>query len=117
MYNKLVAYKKNNGHTLVPYESPEHPGLGFWVVAQRASLDSMVEARKTALDAIGFVWDPFKKAWWDKMFQRFSDMQAKNVCDSNDKVDWKDEELNRWIRTQRQKYRKGTLSKERISML
>ncbi|KAG7341272.1 type III restriction enzyme [Nitzschia inconspicua] len=116
MYDKLVAYKKNNGNTLVPHESLEHPGLGFWVTNQRACFETMSEARKRALDAIGFVWDPLE-ARWNDMFQRFSEMQADNVSSNSTKRSEIDKEMYLWIRTQKQLYRRGTLSKERISML
>ncbi|KAG7358175.1 helicase domain protein [Nitzschia inconspicua] len=116
MYDRLVAYKKSNGHTVVPYESPEHPGLGVWVTSQRVSSETMSEARKTALDAIGFVWDPLE-ARWQEMFHKYCDMQVKNVIGNNDKMDRNDEELCTWIRNQRRNYRRGALSKERISLL
>ncbi|KAG7358140.1 helicase domain protein [Nitzschia inconspicua] len=116
MYDKLVAYKESNGHTLVPYESLEHPGLGVWVTAQRSSPENLNEARKIALDAIGFVWDPLE-ACWNEMFHKYCDMQAKNVIGNNDKMDGKDKELFTWMRNQRRSYRRGALSKARISML
>ncbi|KAG7358101.1 helicase domain protein [Nitzschia inconspicua] len=118
MYDKLVAYKKSNGHTLVPRECLEHPGLGVWVITQRASAESMREDRISALDTIGFVWDPYE-ARWQEMFYKYCDMlmQAKNVSDNNDNTSGKDKELNRWIYSQRRSYKKGTLSNERIFKL
>ncbi|KAG7341299.1 helicase domain protein [Nitzschia inconspicua] len=115
-YDRLVAYKKSNGHTLVPKERPEHPDLAEWVHKQRAASETMSEARKTALDAIGFVWDPLE-ARWQEMFHKYCDMQAKNVIGNKDKMDWNGKELYEWIRHQRQNYRRGGLNKARISML
>ncbi|KAG7341267.1 helicase domain protein [Nitzschia inconspicua] len=116
MYDKLVAYKKSNGHTLVPRECLEHPDLAEWVRNQRAYSETMSEARKTALDAIGFVWDPFE-ARWNEMFQRFSDLQAENASSNSTKWSEKDMDLYRWTKIQRQSYSRGALSKERISKL
>ncbi|KAG7341217.1 helicase domain protein [Nitzschia inconspicua] len=116
MYERLVAYKKRNGDTLVPSESLEHACLGGWVAVQRASAESMNEARKAALDAIGFVWDPYE-ARWQEMFLKYCYMKAKNVGDNNDKMYCNDKIHNQWIYTQRQSYKRGILSKERISKL
>ncbi|KAG7337544.1 helicase domain protein [Nitzschia inconspicua] len=116
MFDKLVAYKESDGHTLVPKESLEHARLCGWVAAQRMSSESMSEARKASLDAIGFVWDPYE-ARWQEMFHKYCDMQAKNVGDDNDKMYCNDKILNQWIYSQRQSYKRGILSKERISKL
>ncbi|KAG7339455.1 helicase domain protein [Nitzschia inconspicua] len=116
MYDKLVAYKKSNGHTWVPRDCLEHPGLGIWVRTQRNRQASMSEARKRALDAIGFVWCQ-REAKWQEMYHKFIDMQAHNVSDNYGNMHRKDRELNRWIINQRQSNKKGILRNDRFSML
>ncbi|KAG7358180.1 helicase domain protein [Nitzschia inconspicua] len=116
MFDKLVAYKESNGHTFVPYESLEHPDLAVWVHNQRSASETMSEARKRALDAIGFVWDPLE-VLWNEMFHKYCDMQARNVSTINTNSGEEIKKIMYWISTQRKNYRKGMLSKERISRL
>ncbi|KAG7358132.1 helicase domain protein [Nitzschia inconspicua] len=116
MYSQLVAYKKSNGNTLVPHGCQDCSGLAVWVSSQRASADSMSQARKAALDSIGFVWDPIETRW-NEMLHKYCEMQALNVDTNNAKMKEKDKEMYIWIHTQRQLYRRGKLSKERICKL
>ena len=44
------------------YENKDEVALGKWVKNQRANKNLSPERRKQ-LDDLGFVWDPYKKAW------------------------------------------------------
>jgi len=124
MYQRLVAYKKENNSTLVSKEYGEDPELGEWVSTQRKlfrSLDDdgnrlIYEHRAKLLDDIGFVWDPLE-ARWNEMFDRL--VQYKNEFGSTvvPKRYHLDPELGRWVFIQRQYSRHQRLSEERIKRL
>jgi superfamily II DNA or RNA helicase len=60
----LITYKKEFGDCMPPatYENKDEVALGKWVKNQRANKNLSPERRKQ-LDDLGFVWDPYKKAW------------------------------------------------------
>jgi hypothetical protein len=57
-YEKLVEFKRNNGHCLVPSRYKEDVSLGNWVRQQRVAhtKNKMRQDQKELLDEIGFVW-------------------------------------------------------------
>jgi hypothetical protein len=57
-YEKLVEFKRKNGHCIVPQRYQEVVGLGIWVDRQRQShcKNKLRVDRKVLLDEIGFVW-------------------------------------------------------------
>jgi hypothetical protein len=59
-YEKLVEFKRKNGHCLVPSGYQEDASLGFWVSIQRHtqfhSKNKIKSNRHVLLDEIGFVW-------------------------------------------------------------
>eukprot|EP00592_Proboscia_alata_P016289 CAMPEP_0194395078 /NCGR_PEP_ID=MMETSP0174-20130528/124220_1 /TAXON_ID=216777 /ORGANISM="Proboscia alata, Strain PI-D3" /LENGTH=482 /DNA_ID=CAMNT_0039190965 /DNA_START=73 /DNA_END=1521 /DNA_ORIENTATION=+ len=66
MYDELVSYKKEFGHTRVSPRCPQNPSLGNWVQKQRSrytkfqkgnSSTKMTENQAQLLNAVGFEWD------------------------------------------------------------
>jgi hypothetical protein len=57
-YEKLVEYKRKNGHCKVPTKYKDDKSLGLWVSNQRArhANNKMLLDRKELLDALEFVW-------------------------------------------------------------
>ena len=55
LYQRLVAYQKQHGTTLVPHSYEPDPQLGHWVLKQRQTCKE--KDRIDRLDAIGFVWN------------------------------------------------------------
>jgi hypothetical protein len=57
-YEKLLEYKRINGHCKVPKPYAKDKALGAWVSNQRArhTNNKMLPDRKELLDAIEFVW-------------------------------------------------------------
>ena len=55
MYQRLVAYKKEHNHAMVPTNYKEDPQLGHWVHNQRNNRrnEKMTEERKHLLDYVG----------------------------------------------------------------
>ncbi len=58
-YDKLVEWKRKNGHCIVPRGYKEDKSLGYWVSKQRAfhSTNKLRQDRKEPLDELGFVWN------------------------------------------------------------
>lgn len=63
-YQKLVDFKRNNGHCLVPFNYEQDKSLRNWVAAQRRfhSADTIRQDRKDILNSLGFVWKVTKLA-------------------------------------------------------
>eukprot|EP00593_Proboscia_inermis_P003959 CAMPEP_0171324910 /NCGR_PEP_ID=MMETSP0816-20121228/116483_1 /TAXON_ID=420281 /ORGANISM="Proboscia inermis, Strain CCAP1064/1" /LENGTH=130 /DNA_ID=CAMNT_0011823963 /DNA_START=449 /DNA_END=841 /DNA_ORIENTATION=- len=66
MYDVLVSYKKEFGHTRVFPKCPQNPSLGNWAQRQRSryeqfqkgnSSSKMTANQALLLDEIGFEWD------------------------------------------------------------
>jgi hypothetical protein len=57
-YEKLLEYKRKNGHCKVPQTNKDDKSLGVWVMCQRArhANKKMQPDRKELLDALDFVW-------------------------------------------------------------
>jgi hypothetical protein len=55
-YEKLLEYKRKNGHCKVPNKYKDDKSLGLWVMNQRTRYNKMLPDRKELLDAIDFVW-------------------------------------------------------------
>jgi superfamily II DNA or RNA helicase len=70
-YGQLGNFVHQSGHCLVPrrYITSEGHRLGQWVLHQRQLQAGMPPFRKTQLDELGFVWDPFADQW-DKYYER-----------------------------------------------
>jgi len=58
-FEKLKAYKRENGDCLVPHNYTKDKSLGHWVSTQRQSnkSNSLLTDRKAKLESIGFIWD------------------------------------------------------------
>jgi uncharacterized protein YbgA (DUF1722 family) len=57
-YEKIVEFKRKNGHCQVPHKYEQDKSLGHWVCTQRNyhTNDKIRLDRKILLDDIGFVW-------------------------------------------------------------
>jgi superfamily II DNA or RNA helicase len=63
-FKHLEAFKAREGHCRVALDAFEGEfRLGQWVGVQRSTSDKLSEDRRTRLDALGFVWDPFTDLW------------------------------------------------------
>ncbi|MDB4483108.1 Helicase associated domain protein [Akkermansiaceae bacterium] len=115
-FQQLVAYKKEHGNCLVP-QIGKNKQLGVWVTRQRTTKkDGDLEAaRIKRLNKIGFIWDPIDELW-EEQFQRLVAYKKEHgncLVPST----YKDEELSRWVITQRTTKKKGSLGASRINQL
>ncbi len=107
---ELKDFHKKNGHTRVPWNHLEHPGLGHYVSnTLRAHKERLTKAQVTVLDSIDFVWDIRESAWQLRYaeLKRFIEL---NGCYPTKRTNAK---LAIWVRTQR----KNMLNQEKISQL
>ena len=64
-YVALKKYKEAHGDCLVPdsFVTEDDYRLGTWVRTQRDMRTQLSEDRRSRLDQLGFVWDPFTSKW------------------------------------------------------
>jgi hypothetical protein len=60
-FQKLLEFKKKNGHCNVPIRLKEDPSFGDWVYRQREERRNLRTDRKKRLTEIGFNWNPNKE--------------------------------------------------------
>lgn len=124
-YSAAVKYHKEHDDLLVPNNYVDNSGfrLGTWIngqrEARRSGRETMTEDKIARLDALGIVWEDLIEKQWNEMFQTLCDY--KNEHDTlNIPTEFEaknGQKLYTWVRTQREKYRKGKLSEERIEKL
>lgn len=120
MFQRLVEFKKEHGHTNVPQRSPKYAELATWVRNQRAAKTHnrpIIAERGKRLDEIGFVWRLVERNAWERMFDRL--VGFKNLH-GHCKVPQKggaDKLLGKWVNTQRKHFKRGTLKQERVQQL
>jgi len=118
LFQALVAFKENQGHCRVPDRWSENPQLATWVRTQRQAFrkGKLSGERVARLEALGFEWDPVRAAW-EAMFQALVAFKGKQGhC--NVPFGWSENpELGTWVSNQRQTFRKGKLSEERVARL
>ncbi|MFH2120305.1 MAG: Helicase associated domain protein [Pseudomonadota bacterium] len=118
MYEKLLEFKKKNGHCNVPDRWPEDLQLGKWVGKQRTKRNSglLSTERIVRLNKIGFIWDLLASNW-EEMFEYLLEFKQKNGhCNVPSR--WpENSKLSRWVSTQREFWKNGKLSENRINRL
>jgi N-dimethylarginine dimethylaminohydrolase len=110
-YEKLVEFKQNNGHCVVPQKCKEDKSLGKWVSKQRTSYTNKVicRDRKDLLDALEFVWQDDRTAArvsgedkkWNKQHEKLVEFKQKNGHCIVPQRCKEDKSLGKWVNTQR----------------
>ena len=114
-YRELVKYVRRNGHARPLNKDAV---VGSWVARQRLeySRGQLSEKRSRALEALeGWTWD------WNGLDNRWHERYAELVmyCQENGhaRPPTTHKGLGTWVTTQRQFYKKDSLSSERIKLL
>ena len=117
-FNELIKYKAKHGDCNVL--SRQGP-LGRWVHTQRKSCkkNKLSQDRIDRLNVVGFDWMPprgagSKERPWEIRFNELVQYKAKHG-DCN--VPRSRGQLGRWVHNQREKYKTGKLSQDRIDRL
>jgi hypothetical protein len=111
-YNILKDYIKKYGHSRI---SKTDKSLYQWINHQRTQYKNgkLKPERIELLDAVGFIWDELEYLWQEGYAQLVAFKEKYGHCNA---VVGKSK-LGRWVGKQRQKFRSGQLSPERIGLL
>jgi hemerythrin superfamily protein len=115
-YEKLVEFKRTNGHCMVPSKYDEDRSLSVWVKRQRKHQkdDEIRLDRKEILDEIGFAW---KDDGWHKQYEKISEFKRKHghcVVPYNYE---RDMSLGKWVARQRNHHKNNKLRIDRKRIL
>jgi len=117
-YEELKRFKFLNGHCNVPQRCEENKGLGQWVQSQRRYFfaGKLEEDRTAKLENLGFEWNPLDREWETKLDElvAFKSESGHLIIPVNCP---RTSKLRIWTGNQRQLYRKGKLSHDRIVKL
>jgi superfamily II DNA or RNA helicase len=117
-FGKLVKFRQEHGHCRIPSTHKNDLQLARWITTQRKvyARGLLSSFRFSQLKSLGFEWDPFANDW-EINFSRLQDFKSRNGhcrISSRSKVD---DQLARWVSTQRHTYFKKQLSHNRIDRL
>jgi len=119
MFEMLVEYKKEHGHSKVPTGWAKNKPLASWVKTQRKTyLDNKLDRdRIKCLDDIGFIWNQLDSDWEDK-FELLRDYK-RNHGNCNVPLRWEvnDLKIGTWVSIQRKSYLNNKLDNDRIKCL
>jgi hypothetical protein len=125
-YEKLIEFKRTNGHCMVPSKYKEDESLGMWVTTQRSyhTNNKMRLDRKTILDEIGFAWKadddrtfkPDDKLWHQQYVKLVEYKRVNGNCKVPNKYK-QDTSLGRWVHTQRKLHNKNKMQPDRKELL
>ena len=118
MFQLLVRFKAQHGHTKVPRRYPESPQLSTWVQTQRTlKASSRLSAEYIGrLEELGFIWQPHRDVWKQRLEELAAFKAAYGHCDVP-AVHSENPSLGRWLDRQRQEKRRGALLEERVKQL
>ena len=120
MFDQLVEYKKEHGHTNVPQRSRKYLQLSHWIRNQRAAKRynrPIIAERGRRLDEIGFAWRLIDPLSWESMFENLVEFK-KVYRHCNVPQHWKkNKRLGKWVNTQRTAYKRGKMPAEKEKQL
>ena len=123
-FQKLLAYKQEHGHMLVPfnYKASGGFGLGRWVINQRIAekLGTLGQDKKQKLEQVGFVWGTrHARHTWEQSFQKLLAYKQEHghvLVPFNYKASG-GFGLGQWVRNQRKAEKLGTLRQDKKQKL
>jgi hypothetical protein len=125
-YDKLIKFKKDNGHTLVPTKAYPDKNFAHWVAAQRHEYKRMNEGKKNTLTPerieqlkkAGFVFNVFDQRW-EELFQALVEFRDANGHTNVPERYTVSPPLVKWVERQRMEYQlfiNGESSSKRCRM-
>ncbi len=117
-FEKLVNFKKKHGHCNVPDNCKENPSLGRWVHRCRMNYKKglLEQDKKNKLNAINFTWDVHGGLWAQRFEELVNFKKKHGHCNVPNNCK-KNPSLGGWVSTQRMKYKKGGIDKDKIKKL
>jgi superfamily II DNA or RNA helicase len=120
MFQQLVKFKDNHGHTNVSQRQLHYKELATWVRNQRKAMvqnQPIMLLRAKRLDEIGFVWRIVEQDAWESMFDSLMEFkQDHGHCNVPQKGS-ENQKLGKWVNTMRWHFKQGKLSADRIRQL
>ena len=129
-YAKLLDFKRQNEHCIVPNKYKEDASLGTWVCRQRNyhTNKKLRQDRKELLDKTGFVWKAGKgyqsgrssttyDQIWNSQYKKLVDFKEKNGHCIVPRRYGQDMPLGRWVFTQRSSHNKNKTRADRKDLL
>jgi hypothetical protein len=118
-YEKLVEFKRKNGHCVVPSTYQEDMALGIWVSTQRKTHanNTIRPDRKNLLDELGFVWKADKSAAWNKQYEKLVEFKRKNGTCIVPRTYQEDLSLKWWVSKQRKTHADNIMRRDRMGLL
>jgi hypothetical protein len=123
---KLVEFKRINGHCRVPQKFEQDASLGLWVSAQRKNHNNnkLLSVRKEVLDEIGFAWKAdaahqYKPddQLWHQQYEKLLEYKRKNGhCKVPNKYK-DDKSLGLWVMNQRARHANNKMLPDRKELL
>lgn len=129
-YSLAEEYYRKYGNLIVPHDyvvkratgddTEEEVKLGIWITSQRVSYSKgkLSDEQIASLEQIGMSWDRYDEKW-EKGFQytkRYKEEHGDiNFIPADFRYD--DFRLQRWLNTQRNRYKDGKLREDRIQRL
>ena len=115
-FSKLLQYKETEGHCRVPLRFKlDGYNLGEWISHQRKTKKRMSRVCIERLDDLGFIWDPYAKAWEEGFNKLLEFKEAEGHCRVQADFKFDGYNLGVWVRTQRGS--KDTMPPERKQRL
>ena len=123
--NALSAFQREHGHSEVPVDWPEDPGLAAWAARQRHLFRSgaLRDDRRRRLQDAGIDWprergrSRARDGEWDRMFERLAAWQREHGHCRIPKDGSEDPKLVRWVARQRHYFRTRSLREDRLARL
>jgi hypothetical protein len=118
-YEKLVEFKRKNGHCLVPKRYQEDMPFANWADTQRQlhNRNTIRHDRKGLLDEIGFVWSVAKSAQWNKQYGKLVEFKRKHGNFLVPSWYQEDASLGNWVITQRTAHTNNNMPLDRKGLL
>jgi hypothetical protein len=123
-YEKVIEFKRTNGHCMVPFKYEQDKFLGKWVSHQRSihKNNKIRPDRKDVLDKIGFVWKHVTLAarastTWQKHYEKLVEFKQKKGHCMVPKRYEADKSLGRWVGTQRTDHKNNKMRPDRKRIL
>jgi hypothetical protein len=117
MYDALVGFKRQFGHTRVPSQWPSNPQLAAWVYRTRRDKQELTKQKVELLDEIGFDWVLIRKTVvpWRDMYARLLKFQQEHGH-TRVPLRWReDQKLGKWV--SRMRHERERLDSERVALL
>ena len=116
MYKKLLDFRTQHGHCLVPHSTKgdkDLTSLGRWVANQRVFYKMHQEGkpghikphRIETLETVGFVWNVNDMIWENKLQELIKYKDENGTCDIPSKCSKEHKKIRNWVELQQQQYR------------